>query len=341
MKTTVGETDRAAIKSKGHEVSGSPIASDLQASISVKNILVPLDFSRASMQALDYATALAEQFKAQIHLVHVQMPDEACAVRGAGYLMRECAESVTFLHEKLAGIKTDRRPQFWPENCHIRSGHPYEEIRDLARKLNIDLIVLASRGNMGLKRLVLGSTAERVVRFSPCPVLVVRERKRKGNFDSGLVASGKKFRIRKILAPVDFSQCSMAGAMYATFLSKTFAAKLCLFHAFQPPPPVVVDRVSTSLSSTDGLNLKNARLDMEAFSKLDFLRDVKCAVEIRTGYPIDEICGEAKEPDIDLVVISTHGRSGFDRVLLGSVAEHVVRYAECPVLVVPSQCSTS
>ena len=90
-----------------------------------------------------------------------------------------------------------------------------------------------------------------------------------------------------------------------------------------------------------GLDLKNARLDMEAFSKLDFLRDVKCAVEIRTGYPVDEICGETKEPDVDLVVISTHGRSGFDRVLLGSVAEHVVRYAECPVLVVPSRCSTS
>jgi nucleotide-binding universal stress UspA family protein len=341
MKTTVAETDRAAIKSKGREVSGAPIASDLQASISVKNILVPLDFSRASMQALDYATALAEQFKAQIHLVHVQMPDEACAVSGAGHLMRECAESVTFLHEKLAGIKTERRPQFWPENCHVRSGHAYKEICDLARKLNIDLVVLASRGNTGLKRLVLGSTAERVARFSPCPVLVVRERKRKGNVDLGLVTSGKKFRIRKILAPVDFSQCSMAGAMYAAFLSKTFGAKLCLFHAFQPPPPVVVDRVSASLSSTDGLNLKNARLDMEAFSKLDFLRDVKCAVEIRTGYPIDEICGEAKEPDIDLVVISTHGRSGFDRVLLGSIAEHVVRYAECPVLVVPSRCSTS
>src|SRR5512133_3220527 len=107
MKTTVAETDRASIKSKGREVSGSPIASDLQASISVKNILVPLDFSRASMHALDYATAFAEQFKAHIHLVHVQMPDEACAMSSAGHLMRECAESVTFLHEKLAGITTE------------------------------------------------------------------------------------------------------------------------------------------------------------------------------------------------------------------------------------------
>ena len=340
MKTTAEQTEHVTSLTKSRELDTTG-SSDVQEPISIKTILVPLDFSRAAMQALDYATALAKQLNAQIHLMHVQLPDEACAVPNAGHLMRECAESVSLLHEKLGGLKAERPPQFWPENCHIRTGRPHEQICELARELNVDLIVLASRGNTGLKRLVLGSTAERVVRFSPCPVLVVRERKRKGNVDVGLVTSGKNFRIRKILAPVDFSQCSMAGAMYAAFLSKTFGANLCLFHAFQPPPPVVVDRVSASLSSTAGLNLKNARLDMKAFSKLDFLRDVKCAAEIRTGYPIDEICREAKEPDVDLVVISTHGRSGFDRVLLGSVAEHVVRYAECPVLVVPSRCSIS
>ena len=140
-----------------------------------------------------------------------------------------------FCTKNLREFKPKHRPQFWPENCHVRTGHAYEEICNLARELKIDLIVLASRGNTGLKRIVLGSTAERVVRFSPCPVLVVRQRKRKGTVDLGLVTSGKKFRIRKILAPVDFSQCSMAGAMYAAFLSKIFGAKLCLFHAVQLP----------------------------------------------------------------------------------------------------------
>jgi nucleotide-binding universal stress UspA family protein len=336
MKTTVAETDRAAIKSKGREVSGSPIASDLQASISVKNILVPLDFSRASMHALDYATALAEQFKAQIHLVHVQMPDEACAMPSAGHLMRECAESVTFLHQKLAGITTERRPQFWPENCHIRNGHAYKEICDLARELNIDLIALASRGNTGLKRLVLGSTAERVVRFSACPVLVVHQRKEKV-----LDRSAKNFRIRKILAPVDFSQCSMAGVMYAGFMAKEFDAELRLFHLVQLPARAVIDRLSPEVVNTGRSKLPGARLEMEAFRQLDFLRGVKVDVQIQTGHSIKEIYAETKSPDVDLVVISTHGRSGFNRMLLGSVAEHVVRYAECPVLVVPSRRFTS
>jgi nucleotide-binding universal stress UspA family protein len=338
MKTIVESERRPA---SHREVTTASKTANVRPQISIKNILVPLDFSRSAMQALDYATALARQLNAQIHLAHVQMPDEACNVPGAGHLMRECAESVTFMRERLAGIQEKRPQRFWPGNCHIGTGRPYEEICKLARELNVDLIVLASRGNKGLKRVLLGSTAERVVRFSPCPVLVVRQRKRKGGVDLGLVISKRKFALRKILVPVDFSQCSMAGAMFAAFMAKTFGAKICLFHAVQPPPPMVMDRVSANLSDGADIALANARLEIEAFSKLDFLQEVKPSVEVRVGHPVDEISGETKQPEFDLVVLSTHGRSGFDRMLLGSVAEHVVRYADCPVMIVPSRCTTS
>ena len=186
MKTTVEGNERQTISRDRREAANAPAKSSVQPPIAIKSILVPLDFSHAAMQALDYATELAKQFGAQIHLMHVQMPDEAAAVPGGAHLMRECAESVTFLREKLGAIQQEGPPQFWPENCHIRTGHAYREICELARELNIDLIVLASRGNSGLKRLFLGSTAERVVRFTPCPVLVVRQRKRRGNYPLGL-----------------------------------------------------------------------------------------------------------------------------------------------------------
>lgn len=304
----------------------------------IERILVPLDFSPASMEALDYAVSLAKQFHAAIHLVHVHPPDEPSSVPGAGHLLLQSAEAIERLNEELAGIHRKRVEPFCPENCHVRGGRPYQEIIELAREIDADLIVLATRGHTGLKRVLLGSTAERVVRFASRPVLVVRRRRRKGRGGAGTAA---ELHIRKILAPVDFSECSMAGAMYAAFLGKAFGAKLCLLHVVQPPAPILVDRVSVDLSSIDSLNLKNARLDMEAFSKLDFLRDIKCAMEVRTGYPVDQIGSETKQNDVDLVVISTHGRTGFNRMLLGSVAEHVVRYAECPVMVVPSHPSTS
>jgi len=338
MKTTVAgaaaEQKPRPLDSKSESQASPAVAPGLAPEIN--HILVPLDFSPTAMQALDYATALAQKENAQIHLLHVQMPDEASVVPGAGHLMRESAESATFLREKLSAGQQEGIPQFWPENCHIRTGRAYHEICELARESRADLIVLGSHGHTGLKRILLGSTAERVVRLAPCPVLVVRQRKRKGRPDEGLVKSKRKFTIRTILAPVDFSQCSMAGVMYAAFLAKAFDAKLWVFHTVHPPAPVLVDRVSANLASAE-VNLADARLEMEAFLKLDFLQDVKCETEIRTGYPVDEICGAASRPDIDLIVTSTHGRTGINRMLLGSVAEHVVRYAECSVLVVPSR----
>jgi nucleotide-binding universal stress UspA family protein len=73
------------------------------------------------------------------------------------------------------------------------------------------------------------------------------------------------------------------------------------------------------------------------FTDRKILRDVQCETKISIGYPIDQICGEANRPDIDLVVTSTHGRTRFEHALIGSVAEQVVRYADCAVLVVPSR----
>jgi len=338
MKTTVEE--RRPAPSPGRQSSATSTTASVGVHTNIKTILVPLDFSPPAMEALDYANQLATQFTARIHLVYVQTPDEACDVPAAGHLIRECAESVTFLREKLSGIRQGSQ-QFWPENCHIRTGRAHDAICELARELPVDLIVIASRGNTGLKRVVLGSTAERVARFSPCPVLVVRKSKDRSHVPHGPRTARKGLAIRKILAPVDFSQCSMASAMYAAFLSRTLKTKLCLFHVVQQPAPIVMNRPGASFRNGAKLNLANARLDMEAFSKLGFLQNVEPTVEIRTGRPVDEICRETSQSDIDLVVISTHGRTGFERAIIGSVAEHVARYAKCPVLVVPSRCSNS
>jgi nucleotide-binding universal stress UspA family protein len=298
--------------------------------IEIKSILVPLDFSRASMEALNYAVPLAKKLAAEVHLVHVKQDDEASEVVGAGHLMRETANSIEFLREEL--LEHGKQVAgFWPEGCHVRSGQPYQEICTLAHEIDADLIVLGTRGHTGLKRILLGSTAERVVRFSARPVLVVRRRRSNKR---------KRFAIRKILAPVDFSRCSMAGAMYAALLAKTFDAKLSILHVFAGEIRPATDKAhQKSLKNNDAIDLENARLDMEAFTQLDFLHDVKRETEICAGNAVDEICRRAGESDVDLVVIATHGRTGFDRMLLGSVAEHVVRCAECPVMVVPSRFS--
>ena len=306
--------------------------------IKIETLLVPIDFSPASMQMLNYAAALAKRFKANVHLVHVYPRDEAALVPGAGDLIRQTAEEL--FSDQLLPAHREQLSSFPPQNCHVRSGIAYQEISELAREIQADLIILATRGHTGLKHVLLGSTAERVVRMARCPVLVLRQKKQKSRAISR-PAKGKpvELNVRKILVPVDFSQCSLAGAMHGALFAKTLDATVCFIHVVYPHGPVLVDRVTGEISRTHELELADARLNMEAFMKLDFLRGIRSESEIRIGNPIDEICSESTRPDIDLIISSTHGRTGFDHMWLGSVAEHVVRYAECPVMIVPSRYS--
>jgi universal stress protein A len=223
----------------------SAAVSSHQLEFKIERILVPLDFSSASMQALDYAVSLAKQFHAAVHLVHVHPPDEPSSVPGAGHLLLQSAEAIERLNEELAGIHRKHVPTFCPENCHVRGGRPYQEIIALAREIDADLIVLSTRGHSGLKHLLLGSTAERVVRGTPCPVLVARKRKQKSK------AASKTFASRTILVPVDFSECSLAGVEYAAFLAKTLHAALRLFHAIYPYADYVIADRAFSHSESD------------------------------------------------------------------------------------------
>jgi nucleotide-binding universal stress UspA family protein len=303
-----------------------------QLQFKIERILVPLDFSPASMEALEYATSLARQFPAEIHLVHVYPPDEAASTPAAAHLLLESAEAIERLNEELTGIHRKHVEPFCPENCHIRPGRPYQEIIGLARRIDADLIVLSTRGHTGLKHLLLGSTAERVVRNAPCAVLVARKRKQKPK------AARKALTVRTILVPVDFSECSLAGVEYAAFLAKKLHATLRFLHVIYPfVDYVFVDRAGVRLSGLIEAVEQAAHQQMVQLKRTDFLQGLSVQTEIRPGYAIDQICRSARQPEVDLIVTSTHGHSGFKHAVLGSVAEHVVRYAECPVLVVPSR----
>ena len=138
--------------------------------------------------------------------------------------------------------------------------------------------------------------------------------------------------------PVDFSTCGLAGVLYAASMAREFGAVLRLVHVLYPVYPGVLEGASANVSDkSDESARKNAELEMEALTKLDSLRELKCEAEVRCGDVIEEICSAAGQPDIDLLVTSTHGRTGLKHVLIGSVAEQVVRYSNCPVLTVPSR----
>jgi universal stress protein A len=135
------------------------------------------------------------------------------------------------------------------------------------------------------------------------------------------------FNFKKILVPLDFSECSQKALQYATALARQFGAELELLHVVEPYPavpemyPIDVETVQDGKAELE--NLRGA-----------IGRDVGSRISVRVGTPHLQIAEAARDLKADLIVISTHGRKGLSRAVLGSTTEKVVRHAPCPVLVV-------
>lgn len=142
----------------------------------LKDILVPIDFSGPSQKALEYAIPFAEKFGATITLIHVVEP----RLYPEDVVMPPELEDIHIsmlkkTRERLEALRREKINPGLPSKAVVQMGIPYQQISAAAKALKTDLIIIATHGYSGLKHFFLGSTAERVVRHSPCPVLTVRE----------------------------------------------------------------------------------------------------------------------------------------------------------------------
>lgn len=182
-KTQLAEPPRSTrrapppARKRGTSAFSQPAAMHIQ----IRKILVPTDFSQASLGALRYAVDFAGRFDASICLVHVVEPASFVNDVGNVPLLGSDREIANKLHHKLVMLARKEVGSLTPVSPLVCIGKPFHEIARVARTVDADLILIATHGRSGLKRAFLGSTAERVVRHAPCPVLVVREKKR----DSG------------------------------------------------------------------------------------------------------------------------------------------------------------
>lgn len=143
--------------------------------IEIKTVLVPVDFSDCSRKAIDYAVAFARQFKAKLALVHVVQSYFPVPELGAlDYALVE-GQMRTAAEAELARLQKSAIPADIASSAAVVTGVSHREIVALAGKLEADLLVISTHGHTGLRHVLMGSTAEQVVRHAPCPVLVVRE----------------------------------------------------------------------------------------------------------------------------------------------------------------------
>ena len=294
--------------------------------IELNHILVPVDFSAASRNGLRFALNVAERFHSRLDLLYAVEPP-SLPEWGYAHLPKREAKLWCMAEKRLPDFASECGLPISPiRSMRVTSGNADLEICKAAAEAQAELIVMASHGRGGLSHVFIGSTVERVVRHSPCPVLAFRDRALRG--DRGKLSFG----LRRILVTTDFSEASKKSFPYALALARKFEASLTLLYVVPSHLPAEIGQI--------GLVLEEKRLTERARSELPRFRaaeldpHLKIETLVLNGGVAHEICTIAETRAIDLIAISTHGHTGLKHFLLGSVTENVLRHAPCPVLVV-------
>lgn len=280
-----------------------------------KNILAAVDLSACSQRALALAIDFAFAEGTQLHVLFVEV------LHGEPY-----DESVKKRLQAMVKARLNERGlvgldvEYAMERDYVAG----PAILRYARDHNMDLIVMGTHGRRGLRALVLGSVAAEVVREAPCAVLTVRK--------DGDVGSVK---VRRILVPFDFSDYSREALRTALDVARSTGAKIDLIH-------VVEDRFHPAFYGPFFQSVYDMEPDIEQRSvrhlREEVVRldgdDLVTSIHAFGGYPARDIPRYAERHEIDLIVMSTHGLTGMEHFLMGSVAEKTVSDASCPVLIV-------
>jgi nucleotide-binding universal stress UspA family protein len=282
-------------------------------------VLFPTDGSECAERARHHAHYLADWFEATLHVVHVEeRPTELADVID----VRE-ADVRADLHVPRDEPLLVAEPRVQER----RVVHPSaaDGVLTYAVEHDTNLIVMGTHGRGGLRRLVLGSVAEEVVRRAPVPVMTVG----RGARPSADLEEGT------LLVPVDLSERQPRLLAHARELALAYGMTMTLLHVVERLRLPDVYEVSSSAPEPSVLA---ERAEEALAAEAEALRDrgVDTRVTVRTGHPAEETIEAADELGADLLTIATHGRSGIERMVMGSVAETVLRRAPCPVFTVKS-----
>jgi nucleotide-binding universal stress UspA family protein len=304
--------------------------------VAFNRILVPLDGSELAEQAIPFARAVARD---EGTLIYAQIVPRAEAIHGLTGGTVASASEVGAMFEQTATGDLEAAAQRWKEiaphyETVIGVGDPAETILELARQQNCDLIVIASHGRGALGRWTFGSVADRLTRTSDLPVLIIRPQD--ASVEYGVIPT-----FGRILLPTDGSALSQSAVDEAAALGKQLGQEVVLVRSIFPEAelaptagfdavyaPEIYEELSRSLEA-------DARKSLDATAQM--VRDEGAEVGILLMHgPAAQTIESVARPD-DLIVMTSHGRSGFRRWLIGSVAEKLVRTAPCPVMLVRAE----
>jgi len=288
----------------------------------MRKILVPVDFSEYSDNALEYAMFLAEKFHSKVTLFHMVLEFDESLVQQE---IIKTYENIIIWNEnnktkQLKKLCTNaEKSGIHMDSILLRGVNVASNIIDLVNQKEFDLIIMGTHGHTGLRKWLLGSNAEKVVQISPIPVLTVHK-----NFD--------KIKIKRILVPVDFSEYSKIAIDRSITIAEEFKAEIEFLHVveMEEHPEFYKTSFQSILQTNPGLK----RHIIKNLKKLTGKSIMKANYTVLEGKVYKEITKHAQQKHIDLIIMPAHGMSKLSHFLIGSNTERVVRVASCSVLTI-------
>jgi nucleotide-binding universal stress UspA family protein len=323
--------------------------------LEVKNILVPVEIHENAAPVVTWAALMARAAGSRLTLLHVNEAVEPLKTRLAfqsgGYLEQTTVAQWRTQYEQTARAELERLAERLcagvSVNTMLLEGRAHVAILGSLDTTACDLVVMGTHGRPWYQQVLLGSTAETVLRASPVPVLVVHN----------VVPTQRPPRLRRLLFPTDFSTAGRQGEEWVRYLVAHGAEEILLVHTVENPLLDVYDpdkaeidlrRIMEDSRQHPPRSAKPFwdHAHQVAHARLSVLRQQllgapfrvsQAEVMVGEGPAAEDILKAAEQKSPDLIVMATHGRTGVRRLLLGSVTEKVVRAASCPVLAVPSR----
>ncbi|WP_417369894.1 universal stress protein [Gelidibacter japonicus] len=270
----------------------------------MKKILVPTDFSEQAENALKVAVQLAKKHGSEIYLLHMlEIPLQEIDAMNTPSALPEAMFFMKLAEQKFETLLSKSYLKDVAIHDIVKTYPSFSGIVDTCHEYNINLIVMGSHGASGFKEMFIGSNAEKVVRTSDIPVLVIKRK----NSD---------FKVDRFVFASDFKKDNKDTYRQATEFAKSFGAKMHL---------LMVNTANDFLSTSEAKN----RIDnfIKDYDFKDYTIHIYNDESVESG-----ILNFSKEINADLIGISTHGRQGISHFFSGSIGEDVVNHADRPVI---------
>jgi nucleotide-binding universal stress UspA family protein len=293
-------------------------------SFAPRQILTAIDFSEVSTCALRHGMMWAQQYGAQLTVLHAhEFPPIGLDLHfGADQLGSLVEATQQAVAQQMADYLHQHVPPDVSAHPKLINGSPPEVIEAYAASWPADLVVLGTHGRGGLSRLLLGSVAEQTLRLATRPTLIVRP------VPAGETSEPEAPRLQQILCPVNYTEVARAAFEHACAVAASFNARLTVVFALEPKE-----------SALTAESLREAEQQLRSWLPSESVGNYEIQPIVRHGDAAERVIMLAWQAT-DLIVIGAQHRRFVDTTVLGVTTVRVTRHAPCPVLVVPRSSDT-